>query len=208
MKKFFIGLAAVVALTVGQSVLAKNVPVTAITPVSSSNPPGEIALRINSNIQVTDDVVLFEGYVVKGKMVLQNGALAFVPYSFINVHDEEGQFDPQTYGVLAGYVNNNGQVVQLPQGASININKGQMFILNFKDIIAKNEELPQNVTQSATEISIDTTLPETIESQRPFARRLPGLPITDVSTMDSTNRYNPAMPLPNILRNRNGEFLR
>ncbi len=208
MKKFFIGLAAVVALTVGQSVLAKNVPVTAITPFSSSNPPGEIALRINSNIQVTDDVVLFEGYVVKGKMVLQNGALAFVPYSFINVHDEEGQFDPQTYGVLAGYVNNNGQVVQLPQGASININKGQMFILNFKDIIAKNEELPQNVTQSATEISIDTTLPETIESQRPFARRLPGLPITDVSTMDSTNRYNPAMPLPNILRNRNGEFLR
>ena len=35
MKKFFIGLAAVVALTVGQSVLAKNVPVTAITPFSS-----------------------------------------------------------------------------------------------------------------------------------------------------------------------------
>ena len=208
MKKFFIGLAAVVALTVGQSVLAKNVPVTAITPFSSSNPPGEIALRINSNIQVTDDVVLFEGYVVKGKMVLQNGALAFVPYSFINVHDEEGQFDPQTYGVLAGYVNNNGQVVQLPQGASININKGQMFILNFKDIIPKQVDLPQNVTETATALSIDTTTPETIESQRPFARRLPGLPITDVSTMDSTNKWNPAMPLPNILRNRNGEFLR
>ena len=68
--------------------------------------------------------------------------------------------------------------------------------------------MPENVTGTATEISIDTTTPETIESQRPFARRLPGLPITDLSTMDATNKYNPAMPLPNILRNRNGEFLR
>ena len=30
------------------------------------------------------------------------------------------------------------------------------------------------------------TFPETIESQRPFARRLPGLPITDLSTMDAS----------------------
>ena len=208
MKKFLIGITAIMALTAGQSVFAKNVPVTAITPFSSTNPPAEIALRINSNIQVTDDVVLFEGYTVKGKMVLQNGQLAFVPYSFINVHDEEGQFDPQTYGVLNGYVNNNGQVMAIPQGASVTINSGQMFVLNFKDIIPKQVDMPQNVTETATALSIDTTFPETIESQRPFARRLPGLPITDLSTMDATNKWNPAMPLPNILRNRNGEFLR
>ena len=208
MKKFLIGITAIMALTAGQSVFAKNVPVTAITPFSSTNPPAEIALRINSNIQVTDDVVLFEGYTVKGKMVLQNGQLAFVPYSFINVHDEEGQFDPQTYGILSGYVNNNGQVMPIPQGASVTISSGQMFVLNFKDIIPKQVEMPQNVTETATELSIDTTFPETIESQRPFARRLPGLPITDLSTMDATNKWNPAMPLPNILRNRNGEFLR
>ena len=207
MKKFFIGLAAVVALCAGQSVFAKNVPVTAITPFNSANPPTEIALRINSNIQVTDDVVLFEGYTVKGKMVMQNGALAFVPYSFINVHNEEGQFEPQTYGVFSGYVK-NGQVVKLPQGSAINIGKDQMFILNFKDVMPKQEVLPQNVTESPTNIVIDSTYPQTIESQRPFAKRLPGLPVTDLSTMDATNKYNPAMPLPNILRNRNNEFLR
>lgn len=207
MKKFLIGLTAVIALSVGQSVLAKNVPVTAITPFNSANPPAEIALRINSNIQVTDDIVLFEGYTVKGKMVLQNGALAFVPYSFINVHNEEGSFDPQTYGILEGYVN-NGVVTKLPQGANLSINPGQMFILNFKDVIPKQVDMPQNVTETPTNLVIDATTPETIESQRPFARRLPGLPITDVGTMDATNRYNPAMPLNNILRNRNGEFLR
>ena len=207
MKKILIGFVAVIALGIGQITEAKNVPVTAITPFSSANPPAEIALRINSNIQVTDDVVLFEGYTVKGKMVLQNGVLAFVPYSFINVHNEEGQFEPQTYGVLEGYVN-NGQMVKLPQGSSVNIGQGQMFVLNFKDIIPKQVEMPQNVTGTPTDIVIDTTLPQTIESQRPFARRLPGLPVTDLSTMDSTNRYNPAMPLPNILRNRNNEFLR
>jgi len=208
MKKFLISMVAVTAMIAGQSVFAKNVPVTAITPFSSSNPPSEMALRINSNIQVTDDVVLFEGYVVKGKMVLQNGALAFVPYSFINVHNEEGQFEPQTYGVFEGYVNNNGQVVKLPQGASVSVAKDQMFILNFKDVIPKQVDLPQNVTETPTNLVIDSTVPATIESQRPFARRLPGLPITDLSTMDSTCKYNPAMPLPNILRNRNNEFLR
>ena len=208
MKKLFIGLAAVVALMAGNSVFAKNVPVTAIQPFSSSNPPSEIAFRINSNIQVTDDVVLFEGYTVKGKMTLQNGSLAFVPYSFINVHNEEGSFETQTYGVLEGYVSDSGQMMNIPQGAAVSVSAGQMLILNFKDIIPKYVEMPQNVNETPTELVIDTTLPETIESQRPFARRLPGLPITDLSTMDSTNKYNPAMPLQNILRNRNGEFLR
>ena len=158
MKKFLIGIMAIMAFTASQAI-AKNIPVTAITPFSSGNPPAEIALRINSNIQVTDDVVLFEGYTVKGKLVLQNGQLAFVPYSFINVHDEEGQFDPQTYGVLSGYVNNNGQVVSIPQGVSVAISAGQMFVLNFKDIIPKQVDLPQNVTETATALSIDTTTP-------------------------------------------------
>jgi len=207
MKKLFIGFAAVIALMTG-SAFAKNVPVTAIQPFSSSNPPSEIAFRINSNIQVTDDVVLFEGYTVKGKMTLQNGQLAFVPYSFVNVHNEEGSFETQTYGVLEGYVSDSGQMVSIPNGATVSVSSGQMLILNFKDIIPKYVEMPENVTETPTELVIGTTLPETIESQRPFARRLPGLPITDVATMDSTNRYNPAMPLQNILRNRNGEFLR
>lgn len=208
MKKFLISLIAMTAVVAGQSAFAKNVPVTAITAFSSANPPAEIALRINSNIQVTDDVVLFEGYTVKGKMVVQNGTLAFVPYSFINVHNEEGSFDTQTYGVLEGYVDNSGKMVKLPQGASVTVSPNQMVIFNFKDVIPKKVDLPQNVSDTAVNISIDTTAPQTIESQRPFARRLPGLPITDLSTMDATNKYNPAMPLNNILRNRNGEFLR
>ncbi len=208
MKKFLTGMFAIFALTAGQSVLAKTVPVTAITPFSSSNPPAEIAVKINSNIQVTDDIVLFEGYKVKGKVVMQNGALVFVPYSFINIHNEEAQFEPQTYGIFAGYVNQNNQVINIAPGSAVNVNAGQMFVLNFKDVIPKKTEMPQNVTDSATTIVINSMEPATEESQKPFARTLPGLPITDLGTMDATNRYNPAMPLPNILRNRNGEFLR
>ena len=208
MKKIFISLAAVIAMTIGQTVFAKTVPVTAITPFNNTNPPSEIAVKINSNIQVTDDIVLFEGFIVKGKVVLQNGMLAFVPYSFINIHNEEGQFEPQTYGIFDGIVNNNGQVVRVNQGTSVNINKGQMFVMEFKDVVPKKTEMPQNVTENATNIVIDSMEPTTIESQKPFAKKLPGLPVTDLSTMDSTNLYNPAMPLNNILKNRNGEFLR
>jgi len=207
MKKFVISMAAMLALSIGNCALAINIPVTALTPFNNANPPAEIAVKINSNVQVTDDIVLFEGYTVKGKVVMQDGVFAFVPYSFINVHNEEGQFDPQTYGTFNGYVNNN-QVVPVNAGAAISVNVGQTFILNFKEIVPKQVVMPENVTDSASNIVIKSMMPATIESQRPFAPSLPGLPVTDLSTMDSTNRYNPAMPLRNILRNRNGEFLR
>ena len=207
MKKLVISLAAIFALGFGQNVMAKTVPVTALTPFNNTNPPAEIAVKIGSNIQVKDDIVLFEGFTVKGKLVLQNGILAFVPYSFINIHNEEGQFEPQTYGTFAGYVNNS-QVIPVAAGTAVNINPGQMFVLNFKDVIPKQTEMPQNVTDSASTIVINTMEPATVESQKPFSKGLPGLPVTDLGTMDATNRYNPAMPLVNILRNRNGEFLR
>ncbi len=207
MKKFVISMAAVLAFGFSNGAFAINIPVTAITPFNNTNPPAEIAVKIHSNVQVTDDIVLFEGYTVKGKMVLQNGVLAFVPYSFINVHSEEGQFEPQTYGTFNGYVNNS-QIVPVAQGAAISVNPGQTFLLNFKDIIPKQVVMPQNVTDDASTIVINSMSPATIESQRPFAQSLPGLPVTDLSTMDATNRYNPAMPLKNILRNRNNEFLR
>lgn len=208
MKKLLIGILTLVTLGICNRAFAKNVPVTAITPFSSANPPAEIAVKINSNIQVTDDIVLFEGYVAKGKLVLQNGTLAFVPYTFVNVHNETGDFEPQTYGILSALVNNNGQMVNLSQGTPVNIGAGQMFILNFKDIVPKQVNMPQNVTETPSVLVINTMEPATVESQRPFAKRLPGLPVLDISTMDATNKYNPAMPLPNILKNRNGEFLR
>lgn len=207
MKKFVISMAAMFALSLGNGAFAINIPVTALTPFNNANPPAEIAVKINSNVQVTDDIVLFEGYTVKGKLVMENGALAFVPYSFINVHNEEGQFEPQTYGTFNGYVNNS-QIVPVAQGAAVSINPGQTFILNFKDIIPKQVVMPENVTDTASTLVINSMKPATIESQRPFAPSLPGLPVTDLSTMDSTNRYNPAMPLKNILKNRNSEFLR
>ena len=208
MKRTFISILTLIFSGIFCGAFAKNVPVTAITPFSSANPPAEIEVKINSNIQVTDDIVLFEGYIAKGKLVLQNGVLAFVPYTFLNVHNESGQFEPQTYGILTSLVNPNGQVVALNQGTPVNISSGQMFILNFKDIVKKQVEMPQNVSETPSELVINTMEPTTPESQRPFASRLPGLPVTDLSTMDATNKYNPAMPLPNILKNRNGEFLR
>ena len=140
-------------------------------------------------------------------MVLQNGILAFVPYSFINIHNEEAQFEPQTYGTFSGFVNNS-QIVPVAPGTAVTVNPGQMFVLNFKDVIPKKVEMPQNVTDSASTIVINTMEPATVESQKPFAKSLPGIPVTDLGTMDSTNQYNPAMPLQNILKDRNSEFLR
>lgn len=142
---------------------------------------------------------------VRGKIaVQQNGAFAFIPYSYVNIHNEEAQFQPQTYGSFAGMLS-NGQVV--PAKAPLTINKGQFFVLNFKDIQkADNSQVNENLSGTPSDVLIDVFIPATEESQRPFSADLPGLPLTDLPTMDATNRYNPAMPLGSILQQK--EFLR
>lgn len=205
MKKILSGIIIALMMAFGQSVMAKTVPVEAMTSFSATNPPDTMIVKVKSNIQVTDDIVLFENFLVRGKIAMQqNGAFAFIPYSYVNIHNEESQFQPQTYGSFAGLLN-NGQVV--PAKAPLTINKGQLFVLNFKDVQkADNSKVNENLSGSPSEVLIDVFVPATEESQRPFSKTLPGIPLTDLPTMDSTNRYNPAMPLRSILEQR--EFLR
>lgn len=204
MKKFLSGII-LTLMMFGSSVLAKTVPVVALTPYSGNNPPEAMAVQVKSNIQVTDDVVLFENFTVKGKIVpTNNGSFAFVPFSYINVHNEELPVKAQTYGTFGGFVN-NGRAAQA--GTGFSITPGQMFILNFRDIQENvDNRVNQNLSGSPTDATIDLFIPATEESQRPFSTYLPGLPRYDLPTMDSTNLYNPAMPLGSILKQR--EFLR
>ncbi|HIS37792.1 TPA: hypothetical protein IAC10_14405 [Candidatus Scatousia excrementigallinarum] len=205
MKKILSGIIIALMMAFGQSVIAKTVPVEAMTSFSATNPPDTMIVKVKSNIQVTDDIVLFENFLVRGKVAMQqNGAFAFIPYSYVNIHNEEAQFQPQTYGSFAGLLN-NGQVV--PAKAPLTINKGQFFVLNFKDIQkTDNSKVNNSLSGTPSEVLIDVFVPATEESQRPFSAELPGLPLTDLPTMDATNRYNPAMPLRSILEQR--EFLR
>lgn len=205
MKKILSGIIIALMMTYAQVVVAKTVPVEAMTQFSATNPPEGMVIKVKSNIQVTDDIVLFENFLVKGKVVMQqNGAFAFIPFSYVNIHNEELQFQAQTYATFAGMLN-NGQVV--PAKAPLTINNGQMFVLNFRDIQkVENNRVNQNLSGTPSEVLIDVFTPATEESQRPFSADLPGLPLTDLPTMDATNRYNPAMPLQNILQQR--EFLR
>ena len=204
-EKILSGLIIALMMAFGQSVLAKTVPVEAMTSFSATNPPDTMIVKVKSNIQVTEDLVMFENFLVRGKIAMQkNGAFAFIPYTYVNIHNEEAQFQPQTYGSFAGLLN-NGQVV--PAKAPLTINKGQLFVLNFKDIKkADNSQVNQSLSGTPSDVLIDVFVPATEESQRPFSADLPGIPITDLPTMDATNRYNPAMPLRSILQQR--EFLR
>lgn len=204
MKKILSVVILMLMLAAGQSVLAKNVPVVALSDYVGTNPPQAMAVKVGSNVQVTDDIVLFEGYVVKGKIVVnKNGTFSFIPYSFINFHNEETKFEPQAYATFAGMIN-NGKIVAA--NAPLTIKNGQLFALNFTEVQPKQQSQVQNVSGTASEIVNTSFTPATDESQRPFSKYLPGLPLTDLSTFDSCNRYNPSMPLTNILRNK--EFLR
>lgn len=206
MKKVLSAIIFALMMAIGQSAFAITIPVETMTPYAGANPPEVMVVKVKSNIQVTDDIVLFENFLVKGKIaVQQNGGFAFIPFSYVNAHSEEMQFQPQTYGTFAGLLNANGQVV--PAKAPLTLSNGQMFVLNFKDVKkVENNAVNENLSGTPSDVLIDVFIPATEESQRPFASDLPGIPLTDLPTMDSTNRYNPAMPLPSILQQR--EFLR
>lgn len=205
MKRILSGIIVALMMACAQAVIAKTVPVESMVNFSAANPPESMVIKVKSNIQVTDDIVLFENFLVKGKVVMQeNGGFAFVPFSYVNIHNEELDFQAQTYGTFAGIIV-NGQVA--PSKAPLTLNNGQMFVLNFRDIQpVDNSKVNDSLSGSPSEVLIDVFSPATVESQRPFSADLPGLPLTDLPTLDATNRYNPAMPLQNILQQR--EFLR
>jgi hypothetical protein len=89
MKKLIMAFTAfVLSLALIQGAEAKTVQVTALEDFNTSNPPQVLHVQMNANTRLDYDLMLFQGFQVTGQIVAQNGALVFVPVSYVNYQEE------------------------------------------------------------------------------------------------------------------------
>ena len=109
MKKLLSILAGVV-LSFGllQSAQAKTIQVSALEDFQTNNPPQIIHIQMNANTKLDNELMLFQGYQVTGRIVARNGGFIFVPVSYVNFQEEKLPVRQEVQAVYRG----NGGVIR------------------------------------------------------------------------------------------------
>lgn len=110
MKKLLSILASVIiSFGMTQATQAKTIQVSALEDFQTSNPPQVIHIQMNANTKLDQDLMLFQGYQVTGKIVAHNGGFVFIPVNYVNFQEEKL---PVRHEVQAVYRGNAGLIRQ------------------------------------------------------------------------------------------------
>lgn len=129
----------VFALLVGfafQPAFAKTTPVQTLQDFSIQNPSKTLLIKILSNVQLGDGVMLHEGYYVLGQIMnVSDSTFVFIPVKFQNFHNEvfqiNGNFPAKFVGMLDSKTKTPANGV---------IAKDSKFILDFIETENKTEQ--------------------------------------------------------------------
>ena len=129
----------VFALLVGfafQPAFAKTTPVQTLQDFSIQNPSKTLLIKILSNVQLGDGVMLHEGYYVLGQIMnVSDSTFVFMPVKFQNFHNEvfqiNGNFPAKFVGMLDSKTKTQANGV---------IAKDSKFILDFIETENKTEQ--------------------------------------------------------------------
>ncbi len=129
----------VFALLVGfafQPAFAKTTPVQTLQDFSIQNPSKTLLIKILSNVQLGDGVMLHEGYYVLGQIMnVSDSTFVFMPVKFQNFHNEvfqiNGNFPAKFVGMLDSKTKTPANGV---------IAKDSKFILDFIETENKTEQ--------------------------------------------------------------------
>lgn len=116
MKKIWLGVSFLMMVSIFQPVMAKTVQVEALEGFSTAAPSQTMRVKIINNIQMDNDLTLFEGYVVTGKIInvtapqrlKKNASFAFVPISYVNFQNESQQIKGEYLGKYTTTLNTAG----------------------------------------------------------------------------------------------------
>ena len=93
MKKILFIIALLTGLTI-MPVDAKTTPVQTLQDFSISNPSQTLLIKILSNVQLSKDLMLHEGYYVLGQIMnVSNSTFVFMPIKYQNFHNEVYQIN-------------------------------------------------------------------------------------------------------------------
>ena len=191
MKKFLFMFSLLAAFTV-TPVLAKTAPVQTLDDFSFANPPQTLRIKILANTQINSEIMLYENYVVVGKIVNPSqNSFTFIPLKYANIHNDVYNFDGNTYATFAGMLDSKKMPAKglLPRNSK--------FVLDFvtqkvQDNSAekyKNVQTPEagisSVVNKEAPILIDDTIPKTTKD-------FPGIKLR---TFDNGSHFNLEAPV-------------
>ena len=119
-----------------QPAFAKTTPVQTLQDFSIQNPSKTLLIKILSNVQLGDGVMLHEGYYVLGQIMnVSDSTFVFMPVKFQNFHNEvfqiNGNFPAKFVGMLDSKTKTPANGV---------IAKDSKFILDFIETENKTEQ--------------------------------------------------------------------
>lgn len=189
MKKILFIIALLTGLTI-MPVDAKTTPVQTLQDFSISQPSQTLLIKILSNVQLSKDLMLHEGYYVLGQIMdVSNSTFVFMPIKYQNFHNEVFQINGNYPAKFVGMIDTQNKTQQVG-----NIPKDSKFLLDFVVVQEtpnteisdkyKNIGTPENgissvVNQSAP-VLYDGSIPQTM-------KEFPGIKL---NSFDNGSNFN------------------
>lgn len=181
------------ALLIGfafQPVFAKTTPVQTLQDFSIQNPSKTLLIKILSNIQLGNGVMLHEGYYVLGQIMdVSNSTFVFMPVKYQNFHNEVFQINGNFPAKFVGMIDSKTKAP-----ANGVIAKDSKFILDFIETDNKQEQPVsskyQNVKNTEGGISAVVNRTEPVLYDGSIPQTMKDFPGIQLDSFDNGSNFN------------------
>ncbi len=181
------------ALLIGfafQPAFAKTTPVQTLQDFSIQNPSKTLLIRILSNVQLGDGVMLHEGYYVLGQIMdVSNSTFVFMPIKYQNFHNEVFQINGNFPAKFVGMIDSKTKTP-----ANGVIAKDSKFILDFIETNNKPEQPVsskyQNMQNTEGGISAVVNRSEPVLYDGSIPQTMKDFPGIQLDSFDNGSNFN------------------
>ncbi len=189
MKKILFIFALLFGLAV-QPVFAKTTPVQTLQDFSIQNPSKTMLIKILSNVQLGDGVMLHEGYYVLGQIMnVSDSTFVFMPVKFQNFHNEVFQINGNFPAKFAGMIDTKTKTP-----ANGVIAKDSKFLLDFIETENKPEQQVsskyQNMQNTEGGISAVVNRSEPVLYDGTIPQTMKDFPGIQLDSFDNGSNFN------------------
>lgn len=189
MKKILFVFALLIGLAF-QPAFAKTTPVQTLQDFSIKNPSKTMLIKILSNVQLGDGVMLHEGYYVLGQIMdVSDSNFVFMPIKFQNFHNEVFQINGNFPAKFVGMIDSKSQTP--PNGV---IAKDSKFLLDFIETENKPDQQIsakyQNIKNTDGGISAVVNRSEPVLYDGSIPQTMKDFPGIQLDSFDNGSNFN------------------
>ncbi len=173
-----------------QPAFAKTTPVQTLQDFSIQNPSKTLLIKILSNVQLGDGVMLHEGYYVLGQIMdVSNSTFVFMPIKFQNFHNEVFQINGNFPAKFVGMIDSKTKAP-----ANGVIAKDSKFLLDFIETQPQKEQPVsskyQNIQNSSGGISAVVNKSAPVIYDEVIPQTMKDFPGIQLDSFDNGSNFN------------------